>query len=391
MDEGDQRDNLAQDVLSVLEAAPVGMIKVDAAGTIVLTNRELERMFGYSREQLLGAALEVLIPERYRAIHGEHVRAFSSSPATRPMGAGQELYGRRRDGTEFPIDVALNYVRNGTERCVIASVIDVTEERRAKAELLRLNETLEQKNAELERFVFTVSHDLKAPIVTIMGYLGHLRRDVAREAYADLPEYATRIQAASERMRHKIDDLLRLSRIGRETASAQFTSVQDVVDAVVRDHEAELATRGVRVQPHVEAKRIWCDPQHLEQVVENLLANAIRYGTSDPTPRIEIWTREDSAGGVVLGVDDNGPGVEPRYAEKIFDLFQRLSPGGDGTGVGLAIVRRIANWYGGRAWVEPAPGKGGRFRMYFPPHTDAAPHASCPVRSQSGGSTCPHR
>jgi len=357
----------SEDILSVLEAAPVGMIKVDPSGRILLTNRELERMFLYPRSALIGSSLEMIIPERYRSAHASHVRSYAKAPSSRPMGVGRELFGRRSNGSEFPIDVALNHVQTPTQQCVIASVIDVTEQRRAKAELERLNASLEQKNAELERFVFTVSHDLKAPIVTILGYLGHLRRDIERSQYKELPEYATRIQSASERMRHKIDDLLRLSRIGRETASAQEVPVADIINAVVRDHEDELRTRGIIVKTRLDASTVWCDPQHFEQVIENLLANAIRYGATNPHPWINVWTREAEGGSVELGVDDNGPGIEARHAEKVFELFQRLATSkGDGTGVGLAIVRRIANWYGGKAWIEPTPGDGAKFRLLFP-------------------------
>lgn len=374
-----------EDILSVLEAAPVGMIKVDLFGKILLTNRELERMFQYTRQELLGASLELLIPQRYHKAHAGHMRSFSAAPSTRAMGAGRELFGRRRDGTEFPIDVALNHVHSESERSVIASVIDSTEQRRAKAELERLNASLEQKNSELERFVFTVSHDLKAPIVTILGYLGHLRKDLECSRYTELPEFAARIQSASERMRHKIDDLLKLSRIGRESSAPQQTRVQDVLDAVIRDHDEELTKRGIQVHTRLEAKTLWCNPQHFEQVIENLLGNAIRYGATSADPQIEVWTQPTSDGGVELGVDDNGVGIDARHAEKIFELFQRLSTDGDGTGVGLAIVRRIAHWYGGKAWVEPAPGNGGKFRMRFPPAKAAEIGAATKAEPNKGG------
>lgn len=360
-----------REILEVLEAAPVGMIKVDARGTILMTNRELERMFGYPREKLIGASLNILIPERYHAAHAGHLRAYAQSPSTRAMGVGRELFGRRSDGTEFPIDVALNHVGAPGGHAVIASVIDVTRPRQDQAELQRLNSSLEEKNAELERFVFTVSHDLKSPIVTILGYVAHLKSDLEEGTLSDFHEYSDRIQAAAERMKQKIEDLLRLSRVGRENLEPRLSRIEGIVRSVVEGHREALDARAVEIDLLLEAKEVWCDPQHFEQVLENLVGNSVRYGCGGNSPRIKIATRSVE-GGVELSVDDNGNGIEPKYAEKVFELFQRLTTEGDGTGVGLAIVRRIATWYGGRAWVIATPGEGAKFRVFFPVGTKGA-------------------
>lgn len=353
-------------MIHVIEAAPVGMIKVDAQGKIILVNRELERMFQYSREEMLGSSLDMLIPERYRPEHSGHMSRFAEKPAHRQMGIGRDLRGRRRDGSEFPIDVALNPVEMPTGPCVIASVIDVTEQRRAKAELERLNATLAEKNAELERFVLTVSHDLKSPLVTILGYIGHLRRDVEQSRHEELSAYASRIEAAAHRMKQKIDDLLKLSRIGRGTSIGREVDLLERVSAAIAARRDEIGAKQITVSVDLQSPTVWCDPGHVDQILDNLLGNAIRYGCTAKTPQINIRSRSHSHAWVELSVEDNGVGIDPKYAERVFELFQRLSTEGDGTGVGLAIIRRIAGTYGGRAWVESMPGQGAKFRISLP-------------------------
>lgn len=357
-------------ILHVLEAAPVGMIKVDLNGTIVLTNRELERMFRYPRERLLGAHLDLLIPERYRQAHSKHLRNFQNSPQKRQMAVGRELFGRRSDGSEFPVDVALNPVNTDRGSFVVASVIDVTEQRRASRQLAELAATLQEKNQELERFVITVSHDLKSPIVTVLGYIEHLTRDVEECKYGDLSNYAARVKRAAERMKLKIDDLLSFSRLGRDTTQPGMTSIAGVLRALLDAKRDQLSTLKARVELDLTVERVWCDPIHLEQVLENLLTNAMRHGIGPRDPLFVFRSRpcEDYA---EIIVEDNGPGIEPKYAERVFGLFQRLSSDSDSTGVGLAIVRRVATLYGGKAWVDGSPGGGARFHITLPARPDA--------------------
>ncbi|MBI1191490.1 MAG: PAS domain S-box protein [Tepidisphaera sp.] len=353
-------------MIHVIEAAPVGMIKVDSSGTIVLVNREIERMFQYPRQELLGGQVDVLIPLRYKGSHAALMARYAARPDHRKMGEGRDLTGRRRDGTEFPIDVALNPVETAEGRFVIASVIDVTEQRRSQAELRRLNESLAQKNAELEQFVLTISHDLKSPIVTIMGYIGHLRRDIQVGRDDELPVYAERIEGAAVRLKQKIDDLMRLSRIGREAHCPQEVSLVERAAAAIEARRPEFVQLGASVRLNIEEPTAWCDPQHIDQILDNLLGNAIKYGCTNPSPQICVrsWRAGDEHIGI--SVEDNGAGIDPRYADRIFDLFWRLPSKAEGTGVGLSIVRRIASLYHGKTWVETSPGNGAKFSVTLP-------------------------
>lgn len=369
-------------MIHVIEAAPVGMIKINPAGKIVLVNREIERLFQYPRAELLGGTVDILIPPAGMPSHPERMRGFIANPDHRHMSAGKDLIGRRRDGSEFPIDVALNPVDTDEGRFVIISVIDVTEQRRAKAELERLNASLAEKNAELEQFVLTISHDLKSPVVTIMGYIGHLRRDIQTGREEELPVYAERIEAAAVRLKQKIDDLMRLSRIGREVQSPQRVDLVERAAAAIESKRTEFAQKGIVTCLNIDHPSAWCDPRHVDQILDNLLGNALKYGCTSPTPQIWVRTWQEGPDRVVLCVEDNGSGIDPRYTDRVFDLFWRLPSQAEGTGIGLAIVRRIASTYHGRAWVESLPGKGARFCVTLPvsdPATPlneiAAPHA----------------
>lgn len=355
----------AEEIHEVLEAAPVGMIKVDSNGRVIFTNRELERMFRYSREQLRGAPLDVLIPDRYRVAHAEHLRRFSEMPQTRKMAVGRELFGRRSDGTEFPVDVALNPVVSGNQPFVVASVIDVTEQHESAKQLTQLAADLKERNEELERFVITVSHDLKSPLVTMLGYLGHLQRDLEAGRIEEQQEYVQRIRRAGERMKLKIDDLLSFSRVGRDGVEPSMVNIASVIQNLLDLKSEELEAKHIRVHMSCTTEALCCDPSHFERVIDNLLVNAMRYGCANPSPEVWIQVRQLPDQMVELIVADNGTGVDQKYAERVFELFQRLSSDGEGTGVGLAIVRKIANWYGGRAWVDERLGGGAQFHVTF--------------------------
>jgi signal transduction histidine kinase len=217
----------------------------------------------------------------------------------------------------------------------------------------------------MEQFAYTVSHDLKSPLVTIRGFIGHVQRDVSEGRMDRLADYSQRIDGATGRMSRLIDNLLDLSRIGRVAAESSPIPLAETIQRICRTHGEQLADRGITVAVQEAMPTIYGDEERIGEVFDNLITNAIRYGCDAEDPRIEIGAEDDDNKYRVF-VRDNGQGIRAEHHDKIFGLFQRLHPGKDSTGVGLAIVRRIVEVHGGRVWVESSPGSGATFWVEFP-------------------------
>ncbi len=215
----------------------------------------------------------------------------------------------------------------------------------------RLIRELESKNAELERFTYTVSHDLKSPLITIKGFLGYLERDTASGNLERVKADSARIQGAVEKMGLLLDELLELSRIGRVMNSPREVSLTKIVEDAVETLAGRISDRGVALVIADELPVLYGDAARLREVVENLLDNAVKFMGNQSQPRVEIGVRR-SADGTVVYVKDNGTGIDARYHAKVFGLFERLEQSTEGTGIGLAVVKRIVEVHGGRIWVE---------------------------------------
>jgi chemotaxis family two-component system sensor kinase Cph1 len=240
---------------------------------------------------------------------------------------------------------------------IYGAVQDVTERKQAEAEREGLIRELEAKNAELERFTYTVSHDLKSPLITIRGFLGFVERDALAGDLERLKADIARISDAAGKMQRLLNELLELSRVGRVVNPAQAVPF----GALVREAEAlvagRIAERGVEVRIADELPVVWGDRDRLREVVQNLLDNAVKFAGVGERPRVEIGVR-DGDGERVFYVRDNGKGIDAAFRERVFGLFEKLERDGEGTGVGLALVKRIVELHGGRIWLEA--GTGGR-------------------------------
>jgi signal transduction histidine kinase len=243
---------------------------------------------------------------------------------------------------------------------------DVTERKRVETERERLIAELEAKNAELERFTYTVSHDLKSPLVTIGGFVGYLEKDALAGKTERVKADVNRINEATEKMRRLLDDLLEMSRIGRLVNPPRHVAFGEIVKEALRLVAGRLAERGVEVVVAEELPLVYGDRVRLVEVVQNLVDNAVKFMGEQPQPRIDIGVKP-GAEEPVFYVRDNGNGIEPRYHEEIFGLFKRLDPYTEGTGIGLALVKRIVEVHGGRIWVQSAgQGQGSTFCFTLP-------------------------
>jgi PAS domain S-box-containing protein len=358
---------------TLLESTPDALVIVNAQGEIILTNPQTEKLFGYTGQELLGQAVEKLIPEQFRGKHPAYRMGFVADAHLRPMGFGMDLHGMRKDDSQFPVEISLSPLETEAGIIVIAAIRDVTERQREQAAIRQLNQDLQRHmaqlevaNQELEAFSYSVSHDLRAPLRTIDGFSLALLEDYGQRLDAEAQDYLRRVRAATQHMAQLIDDMLNLSRVSRAEMRREAVDLGSLAGAVAAELQKMQPERQVQFVI-AGALNAHGDPRLLRVVLENLLANAWKFTGQQPQAQIEVGLdRQD--GQVAYFVRDNGAGFDMAYANKLFGVFQRLHRVSEfpGTGVGLATVQRIIHRHGGRVWAEGAVGQGASFYFNLP-------------------------
>jgi PAS domain S-box-containing protein len=339
------------------EACPSGMILTDASGAIVLVNAEAERLFGYPRGDLLGQPVDILLPTPLRGGHRRHRESFAARPGARSMGAGRDLCGLRKDGSEFPVEVGLNPIHTRDGMFVLSVVIDISERKR--------NERLK------DEFVATVSHELRTPLTSIAGSLGLL----AASAAGRLPDAAARLLTIahnnSQRLARLINDILDIEKM--ESGKLEFdlrpVEIRALTEQAIEANRGFAQGYGVRVRldPEGASGDIRADADRLVQVITNLLSNAIKFS---PTGEEVMVTIENRQSAVRISVRDHGHGIPADFKPRVFDKFAQADASDarqkGGTGLGLSIVKQIVTRLGGEVGFADAYGGGTVFYVELP-------------------------
>ena len=359
----------------IVSLASDAIIIIDADRRILLFNRGAEGIFGYSASEVLGKPIDLLLPEHVREDHRvRHIPGFiDATISARNMGERMEVMGRRKHGELFPAEVAISRTTVGGAVRLSAILRDVSaqhemneERERQRLELARSNAELARSNAELEQFAYVASHDLQEPLRAVASHTQLLEERYGHELDDRALKHIHYAVEGAHRMQALIQDLLTLSRVG--THARPFAPVDlDVVAAEAV--EALEAAEGYDPSAiHVSALPVvYGDAAQLGQVFLNLIGNALKFHRRGVTPDVRVRA-EASAREWTITVRDNGIGIAPEFAERIFEVFRRLHTREEypGTGIGLAICRKVVERHGGRIWVEPAPGAGSIFRFTLP-------------------------
>jgi PAS domain S-box-containing protein len=343
----------------VTETAHDAIVAADAAGNVTYWNPGATRIFGYARDEVLGRALTELMPERYHDLHRQGLARYVATQEARVVGRTVELEGRRKDGSEFPLELSLAAAPAGAGLAFTGIIRDITERK-------RIEQALRETNAELESFSYSVSHDLRAPLRAVHGFARILLEDHKAQLDTEAQRVLGVIDENTRRMGQLIDDLLAFSRLGRTEVETARVDMGELFRGIAQDLQRGEEGRPLEIAigslPPARGDR-----DLLRQAITNLLQNALKFTRRRPAARVDVGARADG-GETVYFVKDNGAGFDQRYAGKLFGVFQRLHrlEEFEGTGVGLAIVQRIVHRHGGRVWAEGKLDEGATFYFTLP-------------------------
>src|SRR5580700_4155060 len=347
----------------LLEAAPDAMVVVNVGGDIVLLNLQAEKQFGYSRDELIGQKVKNIIPEGFaERIIADGTRSAAEALAQQ-IGTGIELIGRRKDRTEFPIEIMLSPLESAEGTLVTAAIRDISVRRAAEADLLQKIDQLNVSNEELGKFAYIASHDLQEPLRMVASYTQLLSRRYKGKLDAEADEFIAFAVDGANRMQRLIQDLLSYSRVGTKGQELLDTSSEEALQRALVNLRSAVEESGALVT-HDPLPTVLADGTQLIQLFQNLIGNAIKY-QKPGVPRVHISAVRNGAKQWTFSVKDNGLGIEPQYFEKIFGMFQRLHKREEfaGTGIGLAICKKIVERHGGRISVESQLGMGSTFKF----------------------------
>jgi len=350
---------------NVLESAPDAMVIIDHFGKITVVNGQTEKMFGYSRKQLLGQEVEMLLPESLRDKHISHRAAYAGNPRLRPMGSGLKLHGQRADGSEFPVEISLSPFTSASGAFISSVIRDVTSRNQMEQALIAARYEAERANNANTAFLAAASHDLRQPVQALALLNGALRRTVKDKLALEMIESQ---QNSLDAMTNLLNSLLDISRLDAGKVEPEFENfrVQRLIDRLFAEFSRQARQKKLRFEADTcEQLVIRSDPNLLSEIIQNFVSNAIRY-TDKGSVRVGCRQEGDS---LWIDVSDTGIGIDPGQFDEIFLEFHQVKTPGtenEGFGLGLAIVRRLADLLGHEINVESDVGRGSVFSVCLP-------------------------
>lgn len=349
---------------NVLESAPDAMVIIDHHGKITVVNGQAEEMFGYTRKQMLGQEIEMLLPESIRDRHISHRAGFAANPLLRPMGRNLELRGRRRDGSEFPVEISLSPFTSASGAFVSSVIRDVTNRKKMEQELIAARQEAERANKANTTFLAAASHDLRQPVQALSLLNGALRRTVHDSLALEMVESQ---QNSLDAMTNLLNSLLDISRLDAGKVEPEFEDfrIQRLVDRLFAEFSRQASHKGLSFKGDSCDTIVRSDPNLLSEIIQNLVSNAIRYTDKGS---VKLSCRYEG-GEFWIDVTDTGIGIDPEQFDEIFQEFHQIkTPGTDneGFGLGLAIVKRLADLLGHEISVVSDPGNGSTFSIRLP-------------------------
>jgi two-component system sensor kinase FixL len=350
---------------SIVDHVIDGIITIDEHGTVESLNPAAQRLFGYPATEVIGRNVKLLMPEPFHGEHDGYLANYVQTGKAKIIGIGREVVGRRKDGSTFPMDLAVSAFHLEQRRFFTGIVRDISDRKRAESNLLNTAEELARSNLDLEQFAYVASHDLQEPLRAVAGCVQVLQKRYQGQLDGRADELIAHTVAGVSRMQALIDDLLSYSRVSTRGGAFETCDCEGVLEQAGANLEVALKESGT-VLTHDALPTVMADAAQLTHLFQNLISNAIKFRNPEP-PKIHVAVRsEDDLW--VFSVTDNGIGMQPEYFERIFIIFQRLHTRNEypGTGIGLAICKKIVERHGGRIWVDSEPGRGSTFHFTIP-------------------------
>jgi PAS domain S-box-containing protein len=356
----------------LLESTPDAIIMANQTGRIVLANSQAETLFGYDRGEMLGTLVEILLPSRYRGGHVGHRSGYFGQPRTRSMGAGLELYGLRKDGSEFPVEISLSPLKTDGGTLVMSAIRDITYRKGIESALQEKNVELERANQAKDRFLASMSHELRTPLNGIIGFAEFLSDGKPGPLNDKQKEYLGDILNSGRHLLHLINDMLDLVKIqaGRVDLTLEHFPIRDAINEVCTGVHPLAVSKGIELTVNVDdgIEFVTLDQQRFKQILYNLLSNALKF--TDENGHVAVDVASIDAGRFRLVVSDDGIGIRGEDIGRLFTEFEQLDTGTarrfGGTGLGLALTRKLVDLHGGEINVESEFGKGSRFAVVLP-------------------------